>query len=263
MSEYLELKELPKNYISFTQYSQFLRCPRQFAYRYVEGLKIPPKSSLILGKGVHRGLEWAFGEHLRLGEPPKQNVVLDATLEAVENELKEIPKSEIDWVKGDSEGKIKDDGVNLVRTYEPHRLITIPKSVEKKFDIEFKNVDYKLTGRVDLETEKEIIDFKTTARKQSEESASQSDQLTIYQMQGEPKESLELHVLVRNKIPEYQILKSKPRSNEAVNDLLENIGKVATLIKAGIFPKVLENTAGSPCSWCGYYQLCRKKKRPE
>ena len=261
MSEYLELKGLPKGYLSYTQYNQWLRCPKQFEYRYVDGLKIPPKSSLILGKGIHRGLEWAFNDHLRAGHPPKQNDVLAATVEAVEGELKEIPKSEIDWAAGDTDSKLKDDSVGLIKVYEPKRISIVPKTVEKKFDIEFSNMDYKLTGRVDLETEKEIIDFKTTSRKQPEDSAEQSEQLSLYQIQSEPKESLELHVLIRKKVPGLQVLKSLPRNPGKINELLENIGKVATLIKAGIFPKVLENAPGSPCSYCGYYEKCRNKKR--
>jgi hypothetical protein len=242
-------------------YSMFLRCARQFEYRYIEGRIDPPKGVLILGRGTHKGLEWAFTEHMERGKPPPVKKVEEATVAGIEDELKVVPPSEVEWKDGDSPGKVKDDGAKMVRVYEPIRTILKPRSVEKSFEVEFSNTDWKLTGRVDLETDAAVVDLKTTAKAQPENAAEMSEQLGVYNLQAPSAKSLELHVMVRTKEPKLQVLRSGPRTTEQRNEVLSNIAKVVTLIRAGIFPKAIEAAPGSPCSWCGYYEACRGKKR--
>lgn len=38
---------MDKKYLSFTQLSMFLRCPRQYEFRYIKGLKIPPSGKEV------------------------------------------------------------------------------------------------------------------------------------------------------------------------------------------------------------------------
>ena len=48
---------MTKRHLSFTQISMFLRCPRQYEYRYVQGIKSPPSGALILGRCWHETLD--------------------------------------------------------------------------------------------------------------------------------------------------------------------------------------------------------------
>ena len=48
------------DHISHSQISMWLRCPRQWEYRYVAGLKIPPSGPLIVGSAYHSALEGNF-----------------------------------------------------------------------------------------------------------------------------------------------------------------------------------------------------------
>lgn len=264
MSDTIELGELPKGRISFSAYSSYLRCPKQFEYSYVDGIKSPPKGALILGRGTHKGLEWASKEHINNAAPPPLAQVKEAAAAGIESEMADVPASEVQWDEGDDAGAVKDAAVSLVEAYEPIRLENKPLSVEKRFEIEFSNTNYKMLGVTDLETtDGRVIDWKTTKKSYPANGAEISDQLTTYGIQNPEAKSLELHVMVRTKTPKLQVLKSAPRTPEQQGELLGNIARVAILIKTGIFPKVLENAPGSPCSWCGYYEKCRGKKRKE
>jgi CRISPR/Cas system-associated exonuclease Cas4 (RecB family) len=44
-------------HVSASSIGMYQRCPRQWAYRYVLGIKVPPDGGLITGLGVHRAAE--------------------------------------------------------------------------------------------------------------------------------------------------------------------------------------------------------------
>jgi len=95
------------DYISVTQIKMYLRCPAQYYFRYVLGLKIPPAGALVLGRAVHAGLEHYFAGKLHTGEGPPVNRVLDVFDAAFEAE-----RPEADWGEDDP-GRAKDDGAAL------------------------------------------------------------------------------------------------------------------------------------------------------
>jgi len=254
----LELADLPRGTLSYSAYSMYLRCPSQYMYRYLEGLKMPPASNLILGRGTHKGIEVGFNEHLQTGRHPKLAIVEQAAAEAIDEEFRQVPPSEIEW---------KDDTIKLVNAYDPVRLSVLPESVEEPFELTLKDSSYKITGRIDLTTkENSIVDLKTSARTPAEDVAEKSDQLNLYQVarqaMGKEPQTLEIHALVRKAKPEVKVFWSKPRTSEQSGALLQNIEKVSLLIRTGIFTKASEDAFGTPCSFCGYYELCRGRKRP-
>ena len=44
-------------HLSVTQLKMFLRCPLQYEFRYIKGLKVPPVEAMTLGKSIHSTLE--------------------------------------------------------------------------------------------------------------------------------------------------------------------------------------------------------------
>jgi hypothetical protein len=65
-------------HLSTTSLKMYLRCPLQFMFRYVKGLKIPPVGAIVLGKSVHYGLE----ENFRHKQQSKKDLSLSKVLEA-------------------------------------------------------------------------------------------------------------------------------------------------------------------------------------
>jgi len=43
-----------KRQLSYTQLNMFLRCPRQYEYRYIHGLKVPPSGAMVQSRVWHQ-----------------------------------------------------------------------------------------------------------------------------------------------------------------------------------------------------------------
>ncbi|MBI5244050.1 MAG: PD-(D/E)XK nuclease family protein, partial [Elusimicrobia bacterium] len=48
---------MEKRHLSATQIGMFLRCPRQYEFRYMQGLKQPPSGAMVQSKVWHRTVE--------------------------------------------------------------------------------------------------------------------------------------------------------------------------------------------------------------
>ena len=64
--------------LSPSSINMFLRCQYQWYLRYVEGLKVPPKSALVVGLAFHKGEEINFSQKVETGEDLPLDDVLDA-----------------------------------------------------------------------------------------------------------------------------------------------------------------------------------------
>jgi RecB family exonuclease len=232
----------------------YKRCPWQYKLRYIDGIKMKPKSQKILGTGVHRGLEEGFREKkINGGDDIKiKNIMKDKTVVTIE----ELAKSEdVEWSEGDNIDVIKDDGAKMVSVYYDEKGKKIkPVEVEKEFEISFENLDWKLKGKIDLITNKKIIDYKTGAAKPSDEWILYDDQLKIYRIvENLPVES---HWIVRYKHKDPQIYIYRKIIGEVeTKQTLQDIAVVVKLIRTGYFYK--KNDIKT-CGWCGYKEICQK-----
>lgn len=246
------------DHISFTQVQMYLRCPRAYYYRYIKGLKIPPRGSLILGKAVHFGIEVALKEKKETAIDPPISLVDDAFHEAWEANIEE--NETIIW--DEKPEKIKDDGYKLARKWHKTRLPkTEPLEIEVPVEVEFKNTDLKLKAVVDLiDRNDRIVDYKVRKRRVNGE-AKNSLQLSIYllalsKLKGEKVEIAEVAIenLIRKKEPEIVIDTAK-RTWKHVEFALDTISQVVKAIEQEIFPPSPGNRLCSP-NWCGYWKLC-------
>lgn len=253
MEDIIELQDLPKEHLSFSQITMYKRCPMQYKFRYIDGKKIPPKSQRILGTGVHSGLEAGFREKkLSGGDDVKiRKIMEDKTVETIEMITK--TEQEIDW-GDDDEDTIKDDGVKMVRVYYTEKGKKIkPEEVEKEFEIVL-NDDLKLKGKIDLTTKKVLIDYKTGAQKPQDDWILYDDQLKIYRLVVNlPTES---HWIIRYKVKDPQIYILKQTiTEEQAKKVLEDTIIVSKLIRTGYFYKRNDIKV---CGWCGYKEICQK-----
>ena len=250
-------KDNGKELLSVTKLKMWLRCPLQFRFRYVEGIKIPPDSGLTLGKSVHAGIEGNYVQKLISFNDLPLADVLDIYSTAFEKYMQE----EFNFGE-DKPGEVKDLGAELLKVYHTELSPKIqPVSVEEHFVLEFENVPYGFQGYTDLtDSLGNIRDAKTSKRSYSQDAAEKDIQLTAYNLahnclKGTKINGLVFDVLVKNKTPKVQTISSPPRSEAQLNRLLKLIGSVAQSIKTGNF-----YPCESPmsCSWCGYKQLCEK-----
>ena len=253
MSEYIELQDLPKGFVSYSQINMYKRCPQQYKYRYVDGLKMPPKSGLIIGQAVHSGLTEGFNEKIKSGGSDLKivNLIKEKAVYELENLLS---TTEVLYDENEDKDVLKDDTVKMSETYykEIGKKLK-PVEVKKPFEIQFSNVDWKLIGEIDIITD-ELIDWKTGKQKLSEEYIVYDEQLKLYKIVVSKKATI--HQIVRYKKKDPQIyIYSSDFDEKVIKNTLQNVATIVQLIRTGYFYKRLDDKV---CSWCGYKDLCLK-----
>lgn len=252
-----------KKYLSATQLNMFLRCPQQYYFRYIEGLKIPPSGAMVQGRAWHEALEANYSQKINsdtdLPLDDMQDIFATRFEEAVEAE-------EIAFRANENPGGLKDQGVSIVETH--HNAIAPevhPVVVEEQFWISLgDDFPYELMGYWDLvDRNGIIIDNKAYSRKPSQADLDKNIQLTVYALgyrasQQKTEKKLRLDAIIKNKTPKAVQLETT-RSNEDCRWLLGLIEKVAESIQTGVF---YPNPTGWCCNkkYCGYWHICRTRK---
>ena len=238
--------------LSPTSINMFLRCQLQYQFRYIEGVKVPPSSAMVLGRSVHKALEENFRQKKESFEDLKVEDVLDIYSDAFEEYSKEVEKWEED------KGKEKDKGAKATKLYMKEKAKEInPDEVEEKIEIPV-DEELKLVGYRDIRTvEGTIIDFKTTNAAKKEIPFDYKLQLNIYALKDDSLNA-EIHFIVKKNNPQIISLKHSLNSETQVIDLAKAIKEQ---IKTGIFvPTGLSHQWA--CNYCGFKDigLCNYKK---
>lgn len=243
---------LPRDHISVSQIKMYLHCPAQYYFHYVKGIQVPPKGSMVLGKAVHKALEYYFGHKLFLGKPASTKDVLDVFSDYFD-------KERIGAVWDEEAGAAKDDGAGLIKLYISELAPSItPLAVEHKFEVQIAGTT--LLGYIDLiTTDGLIIDHKVSKRTPSENAASEDIQLSAYALgyrylYGSLPQGVQFNYLVRNKVPKL-VTRTAIRGEKDLARLIKIIEGVATCISNSVF---YENPEPVKCNslMCGYLEVC-------
>jgi len=251
---------LPKQHLSISQVNTYLRCPLQYYWRYVEGLKIPPPSAVVFGQATHKAIEHNYRHKVKSGE--------DRPVE----EVQEVFAQEFDrlapeaqWEEGEKPGEVKDEGIRTTELYMREVAPkTQPTAVEESFEVQFENVEYTLKGVVDVvDASGTIIDTKTSKRAPAADQAAKDFQLTAYSLgyrviRGEPETGLRIDYIVRTKSPKIVSLPAGPRTDREVDRLLKLMSCVARAIRDQTFYPQPHNFSCNP-NGCGYWLVCQEK----
>lgn len=259
------MSEAEKNHLSPSQLGMYLRCPRQWEYRYVDGLKIPPASALTLGKSFHKAVETNYRQKT---ESKTDLPVFDMT-DCFSYDWHERVKAEepvFNAERGETAGKLLDVGVGLVTAQRQEIAPKVqPVAVEETFEVALGDeFPYTLKGVVDGVTEDGVIfDNKTGARKIQQADVDKDIQLSAYsighRIRHQKRETaLELHRVIKTKTPGTQIIRTT-RSDDDLKWFLRLLEQVAGGIQAGTFPPNPTGWWCSPTS-CGYYDICRQRR---
>lgn len=280
---------LPKQYLSYSQIEMYLRCARQYKFRYVENETQPPGIAMTLGSGAHHACEVTHHHLVDHGEPAPTAQVVDAFSDTFETRAEAIPETAWQVEKADR-GSIKDVGVRLVSLYNnkvaPHVRPQVKagvRGIEKKFKVDVNGIP--MVGVIDLidtndpagasEVETQVLkkggqtvpetlrtavaDLKTKSKAMSQAEVDGSLQLTLYSfVEGVP--------LVRyDQLLNQKTLRVKRiHSTRTLHDhgwMAEVVTSVANAISLGVFPPCSPTAWVCCAKWCGYYHLCRGKVR--
>lgn len=253
-----------KRFLSFTQLNMFLRCPRQYEFRYIQGLKVPPSGAMVQGRVWHQTLERNYSQKidsdsdLPLGEMQEFFAArFDETLAGEEVALEPDEKP----------GKLKDEGTAIVAAH--HAVIAPavrPMLVEERFTVDLGGeFPFDLVGIWDLvERDGTIVDNKSYKRTPSQEDLDKDLQFTAYALGYRATRSLiepglRMDAVIKTKNPKAVQLHTR-RTNDDCRWLLGLVEQVGKAIESGIF---YPNPNGFLCSqrFCGYWDMCHGDSR--
>lgn len=253
---------LPRGYLSVSQVSMYMRCGLQYAFRYVDDLIRAPGLALVEGTAIHRAVEVGLREKMESGTPAPLDVMLDAW----RDKWAEASKDVEDW--GD-DGKyaaareVERRATSFVRTYHTDHIPTIrPESVENRFWTTVGENRIPVLGFIDLIDafkHRTVVDHKVVKSAKSQADADSDLQLTLYSKVSGTNE-VGFDCFVKTKTPKVKSVRSKRTPTDHV--WMERVfDHVAQAINDGVF------LPADPTSWscspkfCGYYHMCRGRKR--
>jgi putative RecB family exonuclease len=255
------IQKTEKRYLSFTQLSMFLRCPLQYCFRYMEGLKIPPSGAMVQSRVWHETLENNYRQKICSDtDLPLSN--MQEYFAARFDEA--FGREEVKFEESENPGSLKDQGVSIVSTH--HKIIAPrvrPAAVEEEFRISLgDDFPYELKGIWDLiEADGTIVDNKAYRKTPSQDELDKDLQFTVYSLgyrasRKQIETGIRMDAIIKNKQPKAIQLRTS-RNNVDCRWLLSLIEKVVQAIQAGVF---YPNPSGWHCSprFCGYWEKCKR-----
>ncbi len=251
------------DHISPSQISMYLKCPRQWEYRYIKGIISPPSISLIVGSAYHDALAMNFMQKMRSMLDLPVGDVLDAFSTSWDRQItrritvEDGEQQEFESLEDDEEdtGTAKDVGVSLVKAYQRDMASLVqPAAVEKSCEVEVGAM--KIVGRLDLETvEGKIIDHKTSARSKTQAEMDRELQPSAYGLMTMHPVDFDYHIALKIQRPKIQVIRT-PKSSADLIWFLRMAQQVWASMHAGIYPP---NCMGWWCDekYCGYHSMCR------
>ncbi|MGN1039042.1 MAG: RecB family exonuclease, partial [Mailhella sp.] len=287
--------ELPRGYLSASSIGTLMTCPRQYEFRYIQNLVIPPNAALVTGSVMHKVFENYYKDAMEAKDGSR------LTAEQASEMAGDIAH---DYIAGNSEVKLSEGEQNdlygsvrpLTKTYvdrvgrhirpigtEEEVRVTLPCGVDVLGYLDLRHeLSHTEEERKRAEDTGEkleevgICDYKITGKKRTLPWLVNSLQFNLYTFMTGIRD-VQIHNLI--KVP-YRPAPSRP-TEEGVTDYASNlrvlhhtfsgedddhlnllVESAARLITSGIFmPAPMDSWCCTP-EWCGYWNLCRGAKRP-
>ena len=252
--------------LSYSQITQFEKCPLSYRYRYVDRLPTKPSPHLSFGITLHSALEQFYRQHIY--ERPREAQVAwvrdyvlenwheDGFVNASHEEIEEWQRKGIEAL----DRFLRDDDVAL----------NTPIALEEWFEIPFDNSTERfiLVGKIDRidvvgpgPDTLRVIDYKTNKDVPPQWRLQQDRQLAIYHLACE-RDALDKVDLPRLPITVtfYYLMPGQSVSFQLDRDALTKTERyvidayraIGEALDSGRF----EPTPGPLCPYCDYYELC-------
>lgn len=249
--------QLPREYLSVSQVTTFQRCPRQYYFRYIENLVMPPGAAMAEGSAMHKALEFAL-------RGKKQNDIhpVDTLVDVFRTRWKSEDEIVFDEDKGEDENTIFARSRVFLSQYRDAHLPEIePIEIEQRFVTDLLP-GIPVVGFIDLIDRGEpdqidtVVDHKITGRMKSEHEVENDMQLTLYaHVKQLPK--VRFDVFLKNKKPKIKSI-SAVRTPGAIRWTQHVFREVAESITMGRFPPCDPKSYTCAPKQCGYFFRCRE-----
>jgi len=249
---------------SYSQLSQFLRCPLQYFFERIAKLPKPfLPSSMVLGSAVHQSLA-EYHRRLQSQQSVSRDHVQEKFMTAW---MKSEGEKKIQYRDGDSRNKMLEQGVALLNLYQdqapPQQIV----GVEQSMMVPLQNsrgefLERPLVAVIDLLYREEaglvVNEFKTSGRRFADSEADNALQASAYvhaiQQKYDETARVRYTILVKTKTPAVQNLDTVRNEKD-----LGRLGDIAEIIERAIEAKVFYPVE-SPlnCSGCPFFRPCRE-----
>lgn len=254
-------------HLSNSQFSLFCKCPEAWRRRYEEGEKIPPGVAMLIGTGVHFGIETNFIQKIETHEDLTPRQIREAAVAGLEERIERDGLELTEEEKSIGQTRIVGEAVDKTSELAALHAIEVapqyqPAFVEERVELYLPQVEKTLVGVLDLGTEdRKVIDFKTTGKQPSQKETDRSTQLTIYSilyrhLTGQQAEECRLEILTKTKVAKRKMF-STTRGQADFDALANRIHEITRSIEAGIFPPCEPTAWNCDPKWCGYYSTCK------
>jgi len=252
-----------KRQLSYTQLNMFLRCPRQYEYRYVHGLKVPPSGAMVQGRVWHQTVEFNYRQKIH----SDRDLALGEMQEFFVNQFDAaLASEEVAFEPGEKPGQLKDQGTAIVAAHHKSIAPAVrPLLVEEHFTVSLgEDFPFDLVGVWDVvEHDGTIADTKAYRKTPQQEDLDKDLQFTLYALgfratRGEIEPGLRMDAIIKTRNPSAVQLYTK-RTNADCRWLLGLLEQVGQAIASGIcYP----NPNGWHCRprFCGYWDRCMRRK---
>ncbi len=251
---------------SYSQVSQFLRCPLSYYFERVAKLPKPfISSNLVMGSSVHHSLA-EFHRSIQNGtllKPAQFHAILEQTWTGMEN------REPIQYRDGDDRAKLLEQAIVLLELYAKEPVPKCVVAVEEPLLVPLFNsrgeaLEKPLLAIPDLITrnngELTVTEFKTSGRRFNELETDASLQASCYshavQDRYDEQPRVRYTILVKTKTPQIQHLETI-RNDADVIRLGDIVQAVERAIEAGVFYPV---ESPMNCSSCPFFKPCKQWK---
>lgn len=248
----------------------FLRCPKQYEFAYVQGIKNKPNLKMAFGSSIHKGIEVNYAHKFLKKKDLPVTDVQDAFRDDFRSRLKEegVEHTKVDLGAG------IDEGVEILGKYQKMVAPNVQPVLPPELDLvaPVPGSRRRLRAIIDVVADvsspvagkhKNVVrDTKTTTRMYSQEQADTDPQLTIgayllEKAKGIKASRVQFDVIVRKKGEADMRNVTSDRSAEEFAAMEKDVATVAQSIHDGRFYRTSNHQT---CNWCGYNKLCFPKR---
>jgi len=248
------------NTLTEPQLMTYLSCPLKFQFEQVDGLEEgPPSSAQAFDKAIHTAL-FAFHRSRMQGTPMDAEALIERF-----RIVWEEARDGVVYANGDTHQSLGEKGTRLLTRYREERPHTEVLAVDPAYSFEPIDPDtgeileVTLTGTIDLiEAEGPVtaVDFKTGARRLTQEQVQHSLRLTLYaaalEDQGILEPGLRIDLLLKTKEPQVVPYPAR-RGLGDQHKLFQTVQTVVRAIEAEIFYPHY----GYHCTSCPFAEACQ------
>jgi len=259
-----------RNHVSMSQITMYCRCPAQYAFRYAEGLIVPPGIAAHVGSGVHAGAEHAMrykSQHYKNASPDD---VRDAAVAGFDTRLADddalLTPDQEERGRENVVAESRDTVAALSHFWacavQPEYQPESSETVERQFRVPLNQLGIDLLGFIDLEDDQHrVVDWKTGQRMRQAD-ADTSLQLTCYAFAyhyrvGHPPSAVRFDcVRPSSHDPTTRVVYESKRDMADYQPFLDRVAVVVRSIRSGLFPPCNPDTWCCCPTWCGYWSRC-------